>query len=200
MQGNRNLFVFIVGFSALLALIFFLESRRLTADDLNATVDARVEAILTTQRPLVLTDVALAYPSETPTATNTPTNTPTNTATATSTSTPTNTATNTSTPTPTNTPTSTPTATATLTPTQTLTPTMTPTASITPNYQNVADTDLIARTIRLVGTSFTSSPDSLFIVCKLGLKPPPSGGQFQHQCGRHVPTGVGGSGTCARTL
>jgi hypothetical protein len=32
--------------------------------------------------------------------------------------------------------------------------------------------------------------DYVFIVCKLGLKPPPSGGQFQHQFGLHVPTGV----------
>src|SRR5688572_23337129 len=122
MQGNRNLFVFVVGFSVLLVLIFFLVSRRLTTDDLNATVDARVEAILTTQRPLVLTDVALAYPSETPTATATPTLTYTPSATWT------------------------PTATATVTPTYTPTATV----SITPIAQNIESTQFLVQTLNFV--------------------------------------------------
>jgi WD40 repeat protein len=136
MQGNRNLFVFIVGFSVLLVLIFFFESRRLTTDDLNATVDARVEAILATQRPLVLTDVALAYPSETPTATATSTLTYTPTATWT------------------------PTATATVTPTYTPTATV----SITPIAQNIASTQFLVQTLDFVSPYFALSPNSLELV------------------------------------
>jgi WD40 repeat protein len=102
---NRNVYLSIAAvFVILLGTIFFLEAQRLSPENLDATIDARVaqanagqdatidarvalalaseteEDVLSTieaQRPLVLTDVALAYPSETPRPSDTPTLVPT---------------------------------------------------------------------------------------------------------------------------
>ena len=133
-NNNRGIYIAIfIVFIVLLGIIIYLESTDLSSEDADATVDARVVAILTdadyestyqtqidsvnatgesqianlsgtnearetqialdfpstaeAQRGLVLTDVAIAYPSET--MTPSPTATPTSTATATITSTPT---------------------------------------------------------------------------------------------------------------
>jgi WD40 repeat protein len=87
---NRNIYITIaLAFIVLLGIILFKDNSGLSNEDLNATVDARVALLLTeqnlsgtseaqieAQRPLILTDIALAYPSETATATNTATFTP----------------------------------------------------------------------------------------------------------------------------
>ena len=78
---NRNLYLSIAAvFLVLLGIIFYLEAQRPSSEAINATIDARValsnellQSTVVAQRPLILTDVALAYPSETPSPTATAT-------------------------------------------------------------------------------------------------------------------------------
>lgn len=182
---NRNIYIIIfLVFIILIGIIFYFESRRLSSEDMEATVDARVGIVLTdsdfdstnearltqavenfgvtsqaqvddsrqsiastneaqstqaaesfhitaeAQRPIILTNVALAYPSDTPTSTDTPTNTPTS------------------------------------IPTNTFTPTNTPTntATATSSSQNVESSGFIIGSIDFISREFAISPDGSEIV------------------------------------
>lgn len=156
---NSTIYGVVIAILGIVVVLLVIDRlNALPADQLMATVEAKmalaatqqnIDATLAAQSAGLLTQVAIFYPSNTPTPTNTPTATFTPSNTATATATPTNTATATATPT------------ITLTPSATFTPSITP----TPSQTAVALGEHPGRPFSAkVGSAMAWSPDSRYLL------------------------------------